>query len=406
MALLPKDLQRFQIDGPHAVPQYIKPTPAVVQTVEQILDCFRYSPDDTYGNLCDALEPLSLQSQRHRLIKGLIHILEDRLEFDDAAQVDPVAVREALFTRASQVGAAEYAAREWRDRIVRETAEQFGITPEQLETAFYADLRDERHIRAFEDIETDELIALYNLTLAKSLLLYARSLQFTVDLGDATANSLRRMFRSLRFFNLLFDAQPIAGTIWQFTVDGPTSVLPQPQKYAASLAAFLPTLYAFSAWHATASLEIDGKPCDWQLKPDDFAPPTMRFPERIPEEARQLAERIPQIAPEWLVSYDYPVVSCGAQAVWVPDFSVVHATTHRVAHVEVMGFWRADYLNRRMEQLKKAPKNLILVLSDKLQVDAAARRDSQVTIIPFRRTPRPQDVVKAADACALAAPRK
>ena len=71
MSLIPKDLQRFSIDGPNVTPSYIKPTPAVSRLVEQILDCFRFGVDDTYGNLQDALESIALASQRHRLIHGI-----------------------------------------------------------------------------------------------------------------------------------------------------------------------------------------------------------------------------------------------------------------------------------------------------------------------------------------------
>lgn len=399
MALLPKDLQRFQIDGPNVTPMYIKPTSSVSQIVEQILDNFRYSVDDTYGNLCDALEPLCLQSQRHRLIKGLIHILESRLKFDEMGSLDPVDLREKLFLRAGSLDAAQFTSMTWRQKLMEETAQEFGLTVSELEKGFYSDLKEERRIQSFEDIDAESLIAEYNLTLAKSLLLYARQLTFTLELGPSSAQSLRRLFHRLRFFNLLFESQPITETIWQFKVDGPTAVLVQPQKYASSMAAFLPSLYAFNAWHATSELDIDGKKCVWQLKPDDFEAPIMHFPDRIPEEAEQLSERIVQLAPEWSISSDYPVIDCGGQSVWVSDFSMI--SNGRVAHVEVLGFWRADYLNRRIESLKKAPRNLILVVSDKLKLDDMTLQSRGMTLIPYKRTPKPQDVIKAAESCAL-----
>ncbi len=400
MSLLPKDLQRFAIDGPNVAPQYIKSTPAVIQLLEQILDCFRFSPDDTYGELCSALEPLCQQSQRHRLIRGIIHILEARLTFDEDSKIDPILLREHLFQMAAKVSAEQFSNLEWRNQIIQSAAEKFQLTPEQIENAIYSDLKDERQILAFEDIEPEELISEYNLTLAKSLLLYAKKLSFTVELGNSSAQSLRRLFQSLRFFNLLFEAQTITETIWQFSVDGPTSVLPQPQKYAASLASFLPILFGFKAWHATSELMIDEKSVTWQLKPDDFQPPEFHIPERIPEEAQQLSRRIVELDPEWEITHDYPILQFGPQAVWIPDFSMRNTQTNATAHVEVLGFWRGDYLNRRLKLLASAPENLILVLSDKLKLDSATLQKTKITIITYKRTPRPQDVLAAAKKCA------
>ena len=400
MPLLPKDLQRFTTDGQTVSPQYVKPSQAVMQIAEQLLDCFRFSPDDNYGALVSAVEPLCLQSQRHRLIKGLIHILESHLVFADDTDVDPVQLRMALFKKAALVKGSEFVGMQWRERIAGEVCEEFHIHPEDLDNTMYSDLKDERKILSFEDMEPEQLIAEYNLTLAKSLLLYARKLTFTVDLGQSTAQSLRRLFRGLRFFNLLFDAQPLTDSIWQFAVDGPDAVLPQPQKYATSLASFLPVLFSFETWHATSTILLDENSYQWQLKPKDFEAPVIRLPERIPEEALQLQNRIPQLDARWEIVHDYPVITFGPQCAWVPDFSMKNRETQGVVHIEILGFWRADYLNRRLHLLEKAPNNLILVLSDRLKVDKVALEKTDKTILFYKRTPRAQDIIKAAETCA------
>ena len=400
MALIPKDFQRFSIDGPSVSPQYIKPTPAVVQMVEQILECFRFGVDDTYGNLNDALETICMASQRHRLIHGIIHILEDRLQFNETADVDPVQLRKSLFQKAAAVKAEQFSDHLWRDEIVSQVAAEFGIPAAQIDNYLYSDLKSERRITAFDDIETEDAIAEYNLALAKSLLLYARSLTFTIDFEpESCTASIRKLFQSLRFFNLLFEATAITETAWQFTVDGPSAVLPQPQKYATSLASFLPTLFLFKNWHATTSIEIDDQKVTWQLGPKDFTPPLMQFAHRIPEEAEQLAARISEIDPSWRVHHDAPFLQFGPQAVWIPDFSITNTKTNKSAHVEVLGFWRADYLNRRLESLQKAPHNLILVLSEKLKIDAEKLTSTNVQIVFFKRTPKPKDILQIAEKC-------
>ncbi len=397
MASIPKDLQRFSIDGPHVTPQYIRPTPAVSQLVEQILDCFRFGVDDTYGNLQDALESIALASQRHRLIHGIIHLLEDRLHFQEALAVDPVALRKSLFEKAAKIQASQFKDRQWRSDILKQVAGEFNLDEAKIDELLYADLKSERKITQFDDTDVENAIAEYNLALARSLLMYARTLTFTIEFAsESFAISLRKLFQCLKFFNLLFQTQAITETAWQFTVDGPSAVLPQPQKYATSLAAFLPSLYMFQNWHATSSIEIDGQPYIWQLKPDDFIAPDLRFAQRLPQEADNLAARIQEIAPDWIVNHDTPILQFGPQAVWIPDFSITNVKSKKTAHIEILGYWRADYLNRRLESLKNAPKNLILVLSDKLKIDAHKLAQTNVQVVFFKLTPKAKDIIQVA----------
>ena len=178
-------------------------------------------------------------------------------------------------------------------------------------------------------------------------------------------------------------------------LDCPGSILPQPQKYAISLASFLPTLYHFASWHATADLTLDGKNVIWQLKPDDFNPPRMVFPERLSEEADRLAQRLCEIDPDITIDSHVPLLNLGRQSVWVPDFSMNHKSSKRKIYVEVVGFWRADYFNRRLQSLDRPIDDLIIVLSEKMKIDKSQLANSPLKIVYYKRTPRPQDVIKA-----------
>lgn len=397
MSVLPKNLQRFSMDGTRVMPQYIKPTNAVFQLEEQLLDCYRYSIGDTYELLEDQLEPMCQTSQRHKLIRGFIHLLDKRLRYSEQTELDPIALRLELFKRAAKVPGSEFSKKTWRDDIINETSKSFNIKSKDIDEYLYSDLKNQRKICGFDDIEPDELLAEYNLALAQSLLLYARSLEFTLTLSPREGNALRRLFRYLRFFNLLFEVKHINEATWQFRVDGPSAVLPRPQKYAIELASFLRTLFEFSDWCATAEIDLDGNNNrkQWQLKPDDFTPPKKQILERIPEEAEQLIKRLKEIAPELDITETPSILHFSPQAVWIPDFSATVRATGATAHIEILGFWRADYLNRRLNALKKAPKNLILILSEKLKVDKTALAETQIPIVTYKTTPLPKTVLKA-----------
>ena len=125
----------------------------------------------------------------------------------------------------------------------------------------------------------------------------------------------------------------------------------------------------------------------------------MVFPERIPVEANQLASRIQELDPTLHVHRQTPIVPMGPQCIWIPDFTIQNTVTQKEVHVEVLGVWRADYLNRRLTQLaqlKSYPNNFILVLSDKLKIDAESMQKTLIPVVTFKRTPRPQDLIAMA----------
>lgn len=396
--MLPKNLQRFTKDGASICPSYIKATDGILALAEELINTYTESVGDSYEFLLDTYEGLCAESQRHRLIRSFIHILDQRLTFDEKLPFAPSDLRNFLFTEAGKVGEKAFQKEGWQDEIIEKAATKFACSNISIRNSLYIDLKERRRILAFESLDADELIAIYNLSLAQSLLLSAKKLSFSIRLEANQSQALRRLFQRLRFFNLLFDVKKITDNTWQFEVDGPSALLPQAQKYALQLAMFLPTLYAFDNWRASADILNPNKGI-WQLKPDDFTPPTRHFPERLRTDTENLAKRIQELDPSWEILDEQVILNLGPQSIWVPDISLKCRENGAIAHIEVLGFWRADYLNRRLKALEKAPKNLILVLSEKLKIDKAKLHNSKVKIVTYNRTPLPKKVLDAVKQC-------
>ena len=93
----------------------------------------------------------------------------------------------------------------------------------------------------------------------------------------------------------------------------------------------------------------------------------------VTEEERWLTKRIDEHANSWKVSRRAKVVDLGGEDVLVPDFTVECTETGRVAIVEVVGFWRRSYLERRVDVLRRrGPTNLVLCISRKMATEAKA----------------------------------
>lgn len=399
MAIIPKDLQRFKIDGGQISPQYVALTPAIETIASQLLDCFRYAPGTLYGDLCDSLEDLCVASPRHRLLRGMIHVLESRLVFDGSLKIDPEKLRESLFMRAGKMGSEVFLDPECRKEILQATASECGISAHDIERGLYADLKDERKIVDFNGTDERGLVGEYNLSMAKSLLMYAREFVFTIVL-DGSRERIRRLFQRLRFFNLLFETERITENAFQFRVDGPCAVIEQPQKYSLSLASFFPTLFEFSSWHATASVDIDGKSYQWQISPGDFEMDVPECPERLPELSRQLSDRILESLPQCGLSLDCPLVDIGGQCVWIPDFSLHPSTFPCDIHVVIVEKFRTPSFSRRIGAMRAgfaadmSGAFWIFILHESANFDESVFDRSNIRIIKFKKTPKSQDVIR------------
>jgi hypothetical protein len=65
----------------------------------------------------------------------------------------------------------------------------------------------------------------------------------------------------------------------------------------------------------------------------------------------------------------------------IPDFSLVHPDG-RTALLEIIGYWRPDYLKKKFSQVRQAGRSdLILAISERLNLDKAG--------VNFRDTPAP-----------------
>src|ERR1043166_547074 len=154
------------------IPLYVEPAETgLIDLAEQMLLAYRNSPGRTRGEIAEELSDLIPEGPRGLLPAGLAKLLEDRCEFEVAADHPPDELREAVF-RAAAVGRAEAATRGVpfdRATVLKEVAEGLSLTltPEQIERSLFADLKDEQRVQTFDDISAERLLDRYNVALAQ-----------------------------------------------------------------------------------------------------------------------------------------------------------------------------------------------------------------------------------------------
>jgi hypothetical protein len=84
-------------------------------------------------------------------------------------------------------------------------------------------------------------------------------------------------------------------------------------------------------------------------------------------------------------------------SVMIPDFRLVHPDG-RVALLEIVGYWRPEYLRKKFAQVRQAQsKKLILAISERLNLEKAGVKFEHlpVPLIWFKDKLSPQAVLEA-----------
>ncbi len=402
--MLPTALVRVRDDGQRLRPSYVRTqSRPSLEVAAELIACFTEHLGRTQGELKEALRVLEGSRPSFRLARGLVHLLLARMEAEMVCPVDPVQVRERVFSEAAARRVAAVRVGEgWREEALAAVAAEMAATPEAIEAWLYADLRDAQEVRHFEAITPEALLQRYNVALAQSVLARAKSLHIVVQGGAIAPGELRALFRGMKFHGLLHQVERRPGAApdsvaYAITVDGPLALLSQGQKYSKSMASFLPTLLRCPGWTAVAELawgpsksrrtfEIEAGELPW--------PGAGRFDPGESEIHRLFVDRFAAAQDEWELTQEDLWLPLGAQGLWIPDYKIRHRSSGREAYLEILGYWRADYLQRRLELLARSgPPNLVLAVSEAMRVDKHKLAALSVPVIFFKRVLRAKEVL-------------
>lgn len=413
--MIPVDLIRATPTRGVLRPGYLETGSAQWQeAAQELIEIFEAHVGHTQGELDESLKDFEGATPRWRTMRGLAKLLHDRTQVVTDSPIEPVELRRRVFELAAQHHpvvrrASEDAPDAPRRAVFAALAEELGTSPEAIERGLYADLREAQTIDAFEALEPRELLARYNVALAQGLLLRATRLEITisVDGKKAAAARFRQLFRYLKFFQLLYRIETVkqasrkGPATYRVTVDGPMSILKNTGRYGFQMACFLPALLLCEGWTATADVlwGAERAPMRFEVSSEDGL--QSHFQDRgvyQTEEERFFVERFEKLESDWKLVRDEPLVPLGGQSLWIPDFRIRNEKDGREALFEIIGYWRGDYLRRRLELLAAhGPKNLVLAVSDRLRVDDHDEALAQlpVEILWFKKVIRARQVIDA-----------
>lgn len=385
--MLPSALLLASQRSAQVYPKFLKPAQHV--WAQAVLDLVADYKDKTRGELLAALRALEGDSPDYRIVRGFAHLALNDAEFTFGLEKpEPEALRQEAFTLAAQQGYGE----QQTQTVVAELAERYELEPDTLGAALYADL-PERHILVrLPDFSAESLIDRYNLAQAQGLLYSAFFLQLVAHRN--VPGEYQRLFRQLKFYGLMYAVEGNLEDGYQISIDGPASLFKQTRKYGIKMALFLPALLHIKRWQMVAELQRSGKQCRYVLNSDSplrshYAKP----PAYDSLLERSFAERWAKLKTDWVLEREVEIIDLKG-TVFLPDFALRHPDG-RVVHVEIVGYWRPEYLRRKFDKARRANmNNLILAISDRLNVGDDDLQDIPGPCIFFKGKLDPKRVLE------------
>jgi predicted nuclease of restriction endonuclease-like RecB superfamily len=265
-----------------------RPIPAdyhYLAVANELASLFQRHLGRTRGELVEALREYEGDSLDYPVIRGLAAVLEGQCIFGAPLldgrdpQLKPAELRTALFHRGPVTDKPDLFAPLTREQVLKEAAAEFGLSAGQVEAAMFADLVEEQVLLGTgPSIAPVDLIARYNLELARGLLYWAREMRIVVR------DSYKDVFRYVKLFKLMYEVRPdlspgpsparggefspsrvgkggggLGPNAYHITLFGPISpFVKSTQRYGVQFAKFLPALMLCSSWQMEADVHPPG----------------------------------------------------------------------------------------------------------------------------------------------------
>ena len=371
--MLTADLIRARVVKGEVRPRYVSAQDVDVLALAGVMaETFRAHLGRRRADLDAALAELTGEGTDYLLHRGLAKLLFDRSTYEVRSPVEPQDLRRAVFEASAAVHppvrVADALHPVTRDDVLARVAEKLGVEVAAVEQGLYADLEDEQVMSEAPELAGEALVQRYNVALAQAALLRATRLVVHLDEGDPAR--YRQLFRWVKFYRLIHRAERAEGGGWRLTLDGPVSVFQQSNKYGLQLAEFLPALLLFPSWRAEAELRWGPQKKDFLFKVSHGEGLVSHLPDKgayVTKEEQWVLDRFAALKSPWTLSREGSLIDLDGRGVLIPDFVARHPDG-REALVEVLGFWRKETLQARLELLQAAgPKNLVVAVPWKLR---------------------------------------
>ena len=347
----------------------------------------------TRGELVAAFCDVVVEESLQRALRGASKLILDQCDFAERDDIDPPALRDALYRRAAIARVDANVAFD-KDVVIAEVAAAAGLDVAAFVAALYADLDEARLVdaTALRTSTGEQLLKVWERAEQQALLLRASKVVIEVDARPA---ELRALLRTMKLFQLLFEVEPVDGVEGgaRLIVDGPMSLFSSSLRYGMKLAMLLPKVLACRSYKLSADVvlkkggtaarfSIVGKHLGEDAADDGDLSPTVKA--LLDDLPGKLAGAL--LGAKVEVSSD--VLAVPGVGACVPDLVITAKRGKKKVYVEVLGFWSRDAVFKRIELVKAAGARVpvLFCVSERLRVSEEALHSEHGALLTFKGT--------------------
>ena len=268
-------------------------------------------------------------------------------------------------------------------------AATLAVDASTLERSLFADLPGEKLVRAPPVVPSPNDIALRtNQLIARSLLFHARRVRIKAE------GASRPLVRQAKLRGLICSVH--AGETPTLDLSGPFTVFRHTLLYGRALGELVQFLPHCARFKLRADCILRGQEAILDLHSGDPI-----FPAEAPKTydsklEERFARDLRKAAPDWdLVREPEPIAAGGT--IIFPDFLLRHRLhPERSFLVEIMGFWSAEYVTRKLALLRQAKLGNLILCLDEQRACEETDLPADARVVRFRRRVDPMQVLIAA----------
>ncbi|MGE0823568.1 MAG: DUF790 family protein [Candidatus Binatia bacterium] len=400
--MLTSDLLQTRTEGPYLYPRYIKiDAPRFITMAEELIAIYCEHEGKTRRELTDALQRYADDSTDYRIQRGLAKLLsDDRCEFTERSVAPPAEIRQRLFSLAREnhpvVLHPDLIHPVTKDELLAEVAREYKTEPEQVAWSLYADLSENHILTRFDTPTPQWLLQRYNVALAQALLY--RCIRMKLSVFRNIPSRYKQLFKFIKFYQLMHTIQGDLDSGYEILLDGPVSMFRLSQKYGLQLAVFLPALLLCTRWKMEAEIVMtDGSHRFFPL--DESVGLVSHYRDSTMYDSlleRTFADRFTELESDWQIEREVAIINL-KETVFIPDFAFRHSDG-RTALLEIVGFWRPDYLAKKIMKLKRSGReDMVVAVSADLNVGEEDLREVPGSVFFFKNRINPKEVIARLD---------
>ena len=400
--MLPTDLLIHRQNGEEIIPKRLKLDQKHLNLAKDLISFFQEAVGKTQGLLERQLADFEGDTTDYRMKRGLAYILKSSFcTFEIVSPLEPAMLRERVFTLAAKSTYSRELTDITLNKIAADLSQELNqeILHNQIRDGLYADLSENKILTAFDAPKPEDVLHRYNLSQIQGV--FYKATQLVLNAHRNVPGEYKLLFRYLKLFQLMAYIEGDADHGFSLSEDGPASLFTSSTRYGLAIAKLIPALLHVTKWSLSATLQTRD-PYTNELKIGRFSlnsecglvshyPPGKPYDSMLEE---SFASKWDGLKSGWILEREVNLIPIPG-SVMIPDFRLVHADG-RVFILEIIGYWRPEYLQKKFSQIKRANcDNLILAISERLNLEKAGVKLDNVPakIIWFKEKLLPKSVL-------------